>query len=412
MKKIFTIFILLSGFNQAFTQYSELFLPNTVDARSYGLGRTDIMSVNGSNSIFSNPALLGTITNKQVQFGGCVKAFDLRSELIAEITDDYKNKYAIAPKINHLSFAMPYHLPVKDLKLGLGAGVYSAMDNTFKISTEYKYDNIKVSELISHKGGLNLLAISASLNYKDRFFAGLSLNKSLFSSFASKSHYEEGDFELSREEKTKLSATSFCFGAYVNLTPEFSVGLNYRSKFQLNVDDTEWEEESDGDDDEGEYDNEDIDIPSMYGIGVQYKLSSGITLVGEYHSRPFSDYEEGFDRVFEDLDDGKSYRFGVEFSQSKPIYRLGLFYDALPMKDYDDDKPKSILGITAGTRFDFSNVLIDGYLEFGSVKVEEKFSGEKFDTRFSKFSIGISAKYVIGESQMQKQAQKINTTLE
>ena len=78
---------------------------------------------------------------------------------------------------------------------------------------------------------------------------------------------------------------------------------------------------------------------------MQYKFSPGMTLVGEYHSRPFSDFEEGSIKTFGNVDDGESYRFGVEFNQSKPIYRLGLFYDALPRAEIGDDKPISKLGL-------------------------------------------------------------------
>lgn len=415
MKNIFTVFILLAGFNLAYAQYFEFLLPNTVDARSYALGKSDIMSPDGSNAIFSNPALLGMISNKQLQFGGNAKVVTWFSEYEDDMNDDYKVKYPIAPKFNHLSFAMPYNIPVQDMKLSIGAGFHSAMDNTYKVQYQYEKgtNGDDYSRLKSYDGGLNLITLSGALNYKDKYFAGLSLNKSLLSSFGLIDNIEEGTYEITREEKTKISATSLCFGAYAKITPQLSVGINYRAKFQLNQDDTEWEEKSNGTSKEGEYNNDDIDIPSIYGIGVQYKLSPGMTLIGEYHSRPFSDFEEGSIKTFGNVDDGESYRFGVEFNQSKPIYRLGLFYDALPRAEIGDDKPISKLGLTAGAQFDFNNVIIDGFLEYGIVKYEGFYSNNKnYDYTYSKYSIGISAKYVIGESQMQKQPKKINTTLE
>ena len=185
MKNIFTVFILLAGFNLAYAQYFEFLLPNTVDARSYALGRTDIMSPDGSNAIFSNPALLGMISNKQLQFGGNAKVVTWFSEYEDDMNDDYKVKYPIAPKFNHLSFAMPYNIPVQDMKLSIGAGFHSAMDNTYKV--QYQYEKVTngddYSRLKSYDGGLNLITLSGALNYKDKYFAGLSLNKSLLSSF-------------------------------------------------------------------------------------------------------------------------------------------------------------------------------------------------------------------------------------
>lgn len=412
--KLLFIFLVLC-YNLVDAQYSEFYLPNTVDTRSSALGRTDIMSPNGSNAIFSNPALLGMISNKQLQLGGNAKVVTRFSEYTDEVYDDYKIKYPIAPQFNHISFAMPYNLSRDDIKLAFGAGYYSALDNTYK--TQYQYENKtngnKYARQISYTGGLKLISVSGAINYHNKYFAGLSLNKSLLSSFGKIDNEENSDYEITREETTKISATSLCFGAYAKITPQFSVGINYRAKFQLNQDDTEWEEDSNGTNKEGEYYNEDFDIPSIYGIGVEYKLSSGMTLTGEYHSRPFSDYKEGSTQTFGNIDDGESYRLGVEFSQSKPIYRLGLFYESMPFSEYNDDKPISMPGFTAGARFDFNNICLDGYLEFGTVKYKGYYSNnKKYDTTYSKYSIGLSAKYLLENNQNEKQQQKINMTLE
>ena len=70
MRKIILLLTLLAVPSMVRAQAEVAFLPETLDSRNVALGRTSIASTAGSNAIFANPALLGTLNDAQFQVGG------------------------------------------------------------------------------------------------------------------------------------------------------------------------------------------------------------------------------------------------------------------------------------------------------------------------------------------------------
>ena len=95
-------------FAQDFSE--EIISPNTVDGRSLAMGNTAIVSTTGSNAIFSNPGIIATFDNRQVQAGGRLVMGSMEDERSEEYYDSYEYKLSPHFSVNHFSFSMPYAL--------------------------------------------------------------------------------------------------------------------------------------------------------------------------------------------------------------------------------------------------------------------------------------------------------------
>ena len=294
------------------------------------MGRTSILAAEGSNAIFSNPAILATLQNMQVQGGGRV----FFGGVVA--SDDETIESATLPrhvKLDHLSFAMPYPLADSSLHLAFGIGYHSYYDFGYKVGDD------EADVLSTSTGGLNTISPAVAISYQDKYFAGLSLHKSIRSDIVEE--FEGADVE----DETETSASFFMLGVLARLTSDITVGGMYRSGF-----DWDWELDNGGD---VEWEN-----PALWGIGASFRLSSRWILIGEYRSLPFSAYERnGRDEAF-GVDDGYSARMGFEKGGRIP-FRFGFFRDAIPERDFDKDDPKFLTGAAIGFGFPITGVRIN-----------------------------------------------------
>lgn len=335
----------------------EEFLPSTVDARSLAMGRTSILSAEGSNAIFSNPAIIATIQNIQVQGGG--RAF-VGATVAGDDEDFETSSYPVHWKLDHLSFAMPYALSDSSFHLAFGIGYHTYYDSGFKVGDE------EGNLLFTSGGGLNTINPTVAVSYQGKYFAGLSYHKSVRSTITMDNE------NFNDESEIETSASFFMLGLLARVTPGITLGGMYRSAFEW-----DWEPENSGD--------IEWDHPALWGVGAAFNLSSSWTLAAEYRSRPFSNYERnGRDEAF-GVDDGYSVRLGFEKAGEVP-FRFGLFRDAIPEHDVGKDDPKYLTGLTVGIGFNISGVVLNSSLE--AAYWQQEFTN---DDKLAELFIGLRA---------------------
>lgn len=391
----------------------EGFNPTVYDARARAMGRTGIVTATGSNAIFFNPANIGMLTNNSIQGGarGWFGTVD-NSDMTSDIDDfDLRTKYPLHPKITHLSFAKPYHPANSELKFAFGIGYNTYMDVGANIHMETEYrqpGNVNDITLdIKSHGGLNTISPAAAININDRYFLGMAFHKSVLEKVSVVGEYDfdpqpSGDTIIREEEEMKGSASFIMLGGTAKFTPEFTVGLTYRSGFKYKFTDREWSwEEEDGDrGKDTDIDDMDFQLPSIFGLGVSYQVTPNVLFAAEYQNRPFSDIEIDGQKIF-GIDDGSSYRIGVEFQYTTRV-RLGYFSDAVLATDENQygesrETPKSMKGITFGLGAVSGNTAVDFFGEFAyySQDFYEPSQDNVYEYKEKRLMFGLTITYTI-----------------
>jgi|GEM_PF-696276 len=387
--------------------------PRLNDVRARAMGRTEIVNATGSNAIFYNPANIGMVQTKTLQAGGRVYMGTMNDEEYWDFYDDqdWEGKYKLHPKITHLSFAMPYQHPNSELKFAFGLGYNTYLDFGTKTNLEFtdksgtptytRTRDVKVA------GGLNTISPAAALNIDDKYFLGLAFHKSVLGKLKFETDTDWNPdpgfvYTVNTVDEGKVSATFISLGATGKLMAEsqLTVGVMYRSGFDLKFDDLEWsEEESDGTRNSDQYDpdNFEIKLPAIMGLGVSYQVSPEVIIAGEYQTRPFSDIEDEDGDKLDWIDNGSCYRIGMEYQSGSVPLRLGFFSDAILEVDYDnmgqsEEKPKSLSGFTGGIGFVSGNITLDFFGEY-AFWGREDYGGPnnaKYEYKETLFAFGVT----------------------
>ena len=406
---------LLTFINNAVAQGFSILGPSSeiietvFDNRSIAMGKTAVTTARSSSAIFSNPSILATFSEPQVQLGGKLFYGTITSEVANEWDfDSYESRYQPFLNRSSLAFAVPYRLPDTQLKLVFGLG-YQRNEGVRAESeavwhreewSESKRDivNVRVTEntSVSSRGSLSTITPGISLNFQDRYFLGATVNRTL-GAITSILELQGSNEQWKSESEQEQSALFLRIGAFAEVTPELSVGLMYRPEFEWELGETITKTTSDGElDTDRDQDRIELTMPAMWGIGAEYKVSPELIVAVEVQSRPFSELRWNTD--IEDqpiIDDGFNFAAGVEYLGSAYPVRLGAFRDIIPFVDENDTDPVSLVGLTAGIGSggdeDFSWNLSALFGRWEQIATDE---GQKYSEDL--FRASISATYRFG----------------
>jgi len=386
--------------------------PVSNDARSRGMGYTEIMSAKGSNSMFANPAHLATLDFNNLQFGGRVWFGSIEDEGWDDFDDlDVDSKYDFHTKFTHLSFAMPYKMQASNLMFAFGLGYNTLFDYGADVKTDVSLKTGDSSEKIeiTHEqhGGLSLITPSMAINIADKYYFGLTLNKSIMSNsgyeYREKPPSTDGEFsgffDHKIEHESNMSASFLTLGGLVKLNEQITTGFMYRSGFDISFEDISTTTETYGDPASTiTQDREDyvIAVPAVIGIGISFSPSESLTIAGEYQTRAFSDVE--IDGAKLDLDSGNTMRFGCELgSNARNPIRLGYFSNAIMLAEEGDDKPISKTGFTFGIGFNSKQYAVNIFGEYAWLSTEYLSDTQRYKYEESVISSGVSLSYFINQ---------------
>ena len=333
------------------------------DNRSLAMGKTAVTTARGSSAIFTNPSILATFSEPQVQVGGKGLYGTIKNERATAggSLDSYDAKYPAFPSRSYLAFTVPYQLPDTELKLVFGVG-YQRNEGVKWESTAVSHEeewserkgdfvNIRVTSNTTgrRRGDLSTLTPGIALNFQDRYFFGVAVNRTL-GAIISTTEWQRSGEQVKVDSEREQSALFLRVGAFAELTPELSVGLTYRPEFDWELGETitktyqEGELETDRD-----LEHLELTIPAMWGIGAEYKASPELIVALEVQYRPFSDLRWSRDIANQPIiDDGFNFAAGVEYLGSAYPIRFGAFRDVIPFVDENDTDPVNLVGLTVG----------------------------------------------------------------
>ena len=376
------------------------------DNRSIAMGNTAITTPRGSSAIFSNPSILATFSESQIQVGGKLLYGTITNEAVnaSELYESYKAGYLPFPSRSYLAFAMPYRVPNRELKLAFGIG-YQRNEGakweseTVRLAEEWSEEKGELVNIrmISNntgrtRGYLSTLTPGVALNLQDRYFLGLTLNRTL-GAIISTSERKRSEQQTKIDSEQQQSATFLRLGALAEVTPELSVGLMYRSEFGWELGDKITKTYQDGEleTDRGQSFAE-LTFPGMWGLGVEYEVSPELVATLEVQSRPFSrlQWTRGVGgQLF--VDNGFNVSVGAEYLGADFPVRFGAFREVIPLVDENDAAPVSLIGLTAGIGSDGeADFSWDASALFGTWEQVNDI-GQKYSENLIR--VGISATY-------------------
>jgi hypothetical protein len=361
-------------------------VPEVVDARSAAMGKTAIVSAQGSNAIFSNPALLATFDKRHLTIGGRLLNGDIGTGTVRSI--DYNTGYSRSvlclnesPNqfgFNSISVSIPVKSAISSIKYSFGLGYHTYFDGNLKMNSflDPNWTGVRFTQRLHES--LNVLSPAVAMGYKDKFYLGISYSRAVFSNAKSliKQEYTFWDEHYSYEPESDYSAAFWLIGGLIKVTPKLNIALSFRSNFTWHY-----------------VENKDNDIvfPNEFGVGFDYALIKNIKIAGEYQNRKISGYSSISYYNDKILKDGNCYRVGVETRIKKHPVRLGYFSDAIPVSDYDSDKHAILNGVTGGFGLTLYNKFtIDQGFEWNYRRVKTR--DEKI-YYFSLFAVRMSLYY-------------------
>ena len=142
----------------------------------------------------------------------------------------------------------------------------------------------------------------------------------------------------------------------------------------------------------------DLTIPSMWGIGAEYKVSPEFVVALEIQSRPFTDLEwrrEFVQRAV--IDNGYNLAVGAEYLGSGFPIRFGAFRDVIPFVDENDTTPVSFTGLTVGAGSNNDKSLSwDASALYGTWEQTVNAEGQKYSENLIRASISVTYRFNTG----------------
>ncbi len=388
MKKVLSVVVLLLV---CAVTYAGGYRVSLQGQRGLAMGHTGVAMVNNAEIAFFNP---GGLVHLEGKLNIAVGGFGVFSDVKFQNAEFGQTSQTESPTGTPLYLYASYNVSEK---LAVGLAVYTPYGSTVEYPTDWSgshlVNNIDLSAifvqpLVSVKlledlsiGGGPILAIG-----------GVNFNRNLSRNLT--------DIDGNRSNVTidsqGLTAFGFSVGAMITPNDQWSFGVNYRSRIDIDV------EQGDGDAvfsnvpnsplapiANGTYDfTATLPLPAEWTVGVSYKPSDKWTLNFDWNYAEWDAYE-ALDIMFLNTDgslalesinprnykNASSYRLGAQFDvSSKFVLRGGAYFDESPVQDgfFAPETPRNdSYGFTGGFTYNVTDKLaIDAsflYLTFKEI---------------------------------------------
>ena len=353
------LFLVHNGFAQDFgiLEPSTETIETGLDNRSLAMGKTTATTSRSCNAIFSNPSILGTFTKPQVQVGGKF-LYGIVTNEVARADGSYQSynaRYSPFPNRSSLAVAVPFRSSDPRWQLAFGVGYQrneGAKGEIEAVWSEERGEALK-GEIVningSRRGALSTFTPGVALNVQNRFFCGITLSRTL-GAITYTNELKLADHHTKVDEEQQQSAQFLRLGALAKVNPELSIAFMYRPSFEWEFGEMITNREENGElETERDPTQTELTIPTMWGIGAEYKFYSDFSVALELQSRPFSELQwsgDGNQRIF--FENGFNVAIGAEYLGTGFPLRFGIFREAIPFVDENDTAPVSLVGLTVG----------------------------------------------------------------
>ena len=297
--------------------------------------------------------------------------------------------------LNYLSFAYPFSLLDRRMTVSINYQQLFDFDRDWEFTILNGPANPNIKELnvkFEQEGDIYALGIAYAAKILPQLSFGFTLN--FWEDFINDNEWKKTTQEFSRratpdgpetlfiEAKTKerfsFSGFNFNLGLLWNITPELTLGAVFKSPFTADLDfrsDFEGEANIDGipifDGKNSFREDQELDMPMSYGVGVAYRISDQFTLAVDISRTHWDDFIltdedgnetspiSGLPKNESDVDPTVQARVGAEYLLKQgelliPV-RGGLFYDPAPAEGGTDD----FYGLSIGSGISWKRIAFD-----------------------------------------------------
>lgn len=393
-------------FAQDFSPVIHRMVPNLVDIRSMGMGKTGSAGNTGSNAIFGNPSLLALQQNGSIKLGSNIHLAFANNEYTDQSSEksELEVKYGYNPnvKFSHISAALPFQFNSSSVpfSFAFGTGYHNAIDlsstkylkaNSITLANFYQYE-----ETIKFRGGLNTISPALAFGFFNRVSAGISFNIG----FGNTKY--EGIFNSSdiiHGEKVEYNAVipGKGFSTSIGITGKpldnLTLGANITPPYNWTWDEIEEVERKNGYSNKRKIPGGKFTIPLNFSIGGEYQLTEYFSFALEYQIRPFESYKldadktsGGSNKMAEiesdikemNLKNGHAFHAGVELIAGHIPFRFGFFLEPYPLISENiangtpkqSEEPVNMIGGTFGLSAPITskNVFLELAAQYGLLK--------------------------------------------
>ena len=230
-------------------------------------------------------------------------------------------------------------MPLKKNFLLLSS-VKSLTASKYTLSMDQSNDDVNYSRLVRGNGGLSSGSLGLQYQINDKFYIG-ALSNFIFGTFNEEwqTRFEDESYmDASDDFVSHLWGMGFDIGVYAKPMPNLSLGLVYKSKSVLHLENNI----TLGSSKKLSPITSELDYPSSLGFGTSYKISK-VLLAVDYYTQFWKQYD---DKNFSNYPDYKRLGAGLEYLDSNDVlakyhrrvaYRFGVYFAQLPFNDLSGD---------------------------------------------------------------------------
>jgi len=418
---VFIILSLLTDINFSYAQSTESIdiissmNPVGSGARAIGMGGAFIAVADDATAASWNPGGLIQLETPEISVVG---AYFNRNE----DNEFGNNPEASGPQeaskgaLNYLSAAYPFRLIDRNMIVSINYQQLYDFTRYLEFPVNFESDRLQVNQNIDweQEGSLSAIGIAYAVQITPKLSFGFTLNfweDSLSPNSWEQTTKEEGTanqlgsiytFNSINKEKYEFSGLNFNLGLLWNITDQLVFGAVFKSPFTADLKYTlSYREEilfpdnpsEDTTDSSFLDEDETLDMPMSYGVGLSYRISDELTASGDIYRTEWEDYVHtdytgqkispitGKPISDSDISATTQVRLGIEYLIIENRYvvplRGGVFYDPAPIDEESDD----FYGVSMGSGIVMGSVVFDlayqyrfGYSVGSSIVANSNFS--------------------------------------
>jgi len=351
------------------------FNPVGSGARALGMGGAFIAVADDATAASWNPG--GVIQLELPEISAVGAAFYRNEDNTFGTNPEASGEESVSEgRVNYLSAAYPFSLLNHNMIVSVN------YQNLFDFTREWEFplllnsDALMVDQFVDYdqEGSLSAIGLAYCVEITPRFSFGFTLNfweDGLYENEWEQTTHQQGSgiydgdpfiFESTSRDKYSFSGFNVNLGILWHLNSRLTLGavlktpfeadLKHKSSFNSTQHFPDYPDE-DTTTSIGFSEDEELDMPMSYGIGLAYRFSDALTVSLDLYRTEWDDFvltdEEGNDTSpisgrstkESDIDPTHQVRMGVEYLYITPEYiiplRAGVFYDPAPAEGSPDD---------------------------------------------------------------------------
>ncbi|MCP4346338.1 MAG: hypothetical protein GY795_12530 [Desulfobacterales bacterium] len=340
-------------------QYQWLGLPNSPNpvgsgARALGMGGAFIGVADDATAASWNPGGLIQLKKTELSVAGA-SLYRTETNEFKAYPDASGRQGISGTELNYLSFAYPFNRFRRNMIVSLN------YQHLFDFNREWhfplRFSSGEQSIHFQQKGGLSAVGIAYCIQVTPEFSLGITLN--IWKNKWSKNKWEQIEHRTRLSDGTEFfTSNRYMFdgfnanmGMLWNIDGKLALGAVFKTPFTADLKHEVIQFSP------GKYynpsENETLDMPMSYGIGLAYRFSDNLTISGDIYRTEWQDFVlkdsrgnnislvTGLAAEKSNIDPACQVRIGAEYLFIREKYiiplRCGFFYDPAPAQARPDD---------------------------------------------------------------------------